>query len=70
MSNVPGDYLLLNVREVAKVLRLSERTVWTYAQNGLMPPPLRIGRSRRWSKELLEDWITRGCPVCSKEVAQ
>ena len=51
--------LLLSVREVAKALGMSERTVWRLAATGDIPPPLAIGRSRRWSRSTLEAWLAR-----------
>ena len=29
---------------------------------GGMPPPLRIGRAIRWSREVILKWIADGCP--------
>ena len=51
------ERLLLNVREVAELLGISERTVWKMASCHELPAPLRIGRSQRWSKKALEEWI-------------
>ena len=52
----PGK-MLLNVREVSTLLSLSERTVWKMASCGELPAPVSIGRSKRWSKDALEEWI-------------
>ena len=55
-QHVP-ERLLLNVREVAELLSISERTVWKMASCRELPAPLRIGRSQRWSKKALEEWV-------------
>jgi len=51
------ERLLLNVKEVAELLGISERTVWKMASCRELPAPLRIGRSQRWSKKALEELI-------------
>lgn len=60
----PDDQgLLVDYRQVAKLLKVSERTLWKMQHCGEMPPPIRIGRSVRWSLEALRRWIEAGCPV-------
>ena len=49
--------LLLNVKEVAEVLGVSERTIWKLASCGKVPAPLNVGRSKRWSRKALAEWI-------------
>ena len=51
------ERLLLNVKEVAELLGISERMVWKMASCRELPAPLRIGRSQRWSKKALEEWV-------------
>ena len=29
---------------------------------GRLPPPVRIGRSKRWRRQEILDWISAGCP--------
>ena len=48
--------LLLEPREAARMLRISERTLSTYTRNGTLPV-VRIGRSVRFSPEALRRWI-------------
>ena len=54
--------LLIDSRQAAKLLRVSERTLWKMQNGGEMPPPIRIGRAVRWSLEALKTWIHAGCP--------
>jgi predicted DNA-binding transcriptional regulator AlpA len=49
--------LLLSVREVADLVGLSERTVWKLSGCGELPPPIKIGRSVRWLRRILEDFM-------------
>ena len=60
----PTDPLLLMVRDVAAMLRLSERTVWRRAAAGELPAPLRIGNSVRWRRDEIIAWVEAGCPRC------
>ena len=41
--------LLIDNREAAKLLKVSERTLWRMWNDGQMPAPIRIGRAVRWS---------------------
>lgn len=54
--------LLIDLREAAKLLGLSQRTVWGMSKNGRMPKPIKIGRAARWSHEELRAWVNAGGP--------
>lgn len=49
--------LLLKVEQVAKMLGLSERSVWRLTSTGEIPAPIKLGRSRRWSRKTIEDFV-------------
>ena len=53
---------LLNVKEVAEMLGLSERTVYRLSDTGNMPQPVKLGAAVRWRRQELESWIENGCP--------
>jgi excisionase family DNA binding protein len=59
--------LLWTIKEVAKALGISDRTVWGMAKEGRMPPPIRFGTSVRWNPEVLRGWIAKGCPPEGKQ---
>ncbi|MBC7353996.1 MAG: helix-turn-helix domain-containing protein [Thermogutta sp.] len=48
--------LLLTLPEVARLLRVSQRTAWTWAKAGKLPS-LRIGRCLRFPRHAVEKWI-------------
>ncbi|HZZ26716.1 MAG TPA: helix-turn-helix domain-containing protein [Pirellulales bacterium] len=50
--------LLLSIKQAARTLNLSERTVWTLVHTQQLPH-LRIGRRLLFSRSALEAWITR-----------
>lgn len=54
--------LLIPVREVARIMNVSTRSVWRLLSAGKLPRPLRIGGAVRWRRDDLERWIADGCP--------
>jgi excisionase family DNA binding protein len=48
--------LLLTVREAAKALSISERTLWSLTSRGELPA-IRIGRAKRYSVDELHRWV-------------
>ena len=62
-QKLPEDRgLLIDMKAAAKLLDLSERTVWGMANSGRMPKPIKIGRLVRWSHEELRAWVNAGGP--------
>ena len=55
--------LLLTIDDVARLLSVSTRTVRRLRQEGRIPPPVCVGRSVRWNRESLRQWIESGCPA-------
>lgn len=53
---------LLTAPEVARLLRLSDRTIRRLDSAGRLPRGLRIGGSKRWRRDELLAWIAAGCP--------
>jgi excisionase family DNA binding protein len=64
MGNNPN--LMMTVHEVAEYLRLSEAKVYRLANRGQVPC-LRIGKTWRFRKDLLDEWIKRGASAYLKE---
>ena len=49
---------LLTVRDVARRLSISERTVWRWTAQGLLPPPVHPhARSTRWRAADIERYL-------------
>ena len=53
---------LMTVGDVAELLSVSIRTVWRLDSAGKLPSPLRIGRSVKWRRHEIIDWLERDCP--------
>jgi PTS system nitrogen regulatory IIA component len=57
---------ILTIEEVAKYLRVSERTVYDWAQNGEIPAG-KIGTVWRFKKQEIETWVNDRLSVHAKE---
>ena len=53
---------LITAEELAKLMNVSERTLWRLLSGGKLLKPVRIGRSTRWRLAEVEEWIQKGCP--------
>ena len=58
----PTGRRLLDVREVARLYRCDERSVFRWADCGIIPTGLKLGSLRRWDAIQIEQHITSGCP--------
>ncbi len=53
-----SDIGIMTVHDVAEYLRLSEAKVYKMANEGRVPA-LRMGKTWRFKKELIDEWIRR-----------
>lgn len=58
---------MLNVQEVAALLKCSARHVTRLEESGQMPPAIKLGRLSRWNRAAVEAWIADGCPPVNAE---
>lgn len=54
--------LLVTAKQAAHLCGKSLRTWRTWDSAGLIPQPVRIGRSTLWRIDELREWIAVGCP--------
>jgi predicted DNA-binding transcriptional regulator AlpA len=54
--------ILLLAAEAAALCRKSLRAWRSWDSAGLIPRPIRIGRSTLWRADELREWIAAGCP--------
>jgi len=52
------EVVVMTVHEVAKYLRLSEAKVYQMTKKGHVPA-IRLGKTWRFRKDLLDEWIRR-----------
>jgi excisionase family DNA binding protein len=56
---------ILTVHEVAEYLRMSEAKVYRLAKEGCLPV-VRIGKTWRFRKDLLDDWLIQRTELSMK----
>jgi len=56
--NENNGEVMMKVNDVAEYLRLSEAKVYRMANSGQLPA-LRLGKTWRFNKNILDDWIRR-----------
>jgi prophage regulatory protein len=61
--------LLLDTKQVPKLLNIGERTLWRYWNSVRVPKPIRIGGTLRWNAEKPRRWVETGCPTDEKWVS-
>lgn len=72
MDDIAKD-VLLRVGEVADILGCSKSTVWRQSSAGILPAPIKIGHTARWSEHEIQETIEtakvkRDCsssPICA-----
>jgi excisionase family DNA binding protein len=64
-QRVVTDSAIMTVKDVAEYLRMSEAKVYKLVKEGLLPV-VRIGKTWRFRKDLLDDWLKE----CSRNEVQ
>jgi excisionase family DNA binding protein len=60
----PAAAATYDIRDVASMTKLSERTIGRLAAAGAIPGLVRIGRSLRFNRRLVDEWLqTRRKPT-------
>ena len=64
MSALPttSGAAMLDVADVANLLKCSRRHVYRMSDAGKMPAPHKLGALVRWDHAALSRWIADGCP--------
>lgn len=48
--------------DVAALFGISRITVWRWARDGLLPPPVKLGpHTTRWNSAEIESWVDGKC---------
>jgi predicted DNA-binding transcriptional regulator AlpA len=58
----PMGRRLLSVSEVAQLYRCDDRSVFRWADCGIIPTGVKLGSLRRWDAVEIERHIANGCP--------
>jgi len=51
--------MMMTVKEVARALKTSERSVWRWSGTGVLPPGIKIGGVVRWPRKGIDDWVAK-----------
>ena len=57
------EKMLINIRDIAIILDVSERTVRRMNDAGRLPEPIQLGGLLKWKKSSIYDWIDLNCPT-------
>ena len=57
-----GERLALTDHDLAGLLGVSRSHVWSMNSRGKLPAPIRLGRSVRWARAEVEDWLAADAP--------
>ncbi|MCA9319405.1 MAG: helix-turn-helix domain-containing protein [Planctomycetes bacterium] len=61
-----ADPVLLTSEDLTRLLQVSKTTLYSLRQRAGFPAPVKIGRSIRWPRHSVEDWIREGCPSVAR----
>ena len=62
----PSPIELINAKQLATLLSISERTLYRLKSMGELPMPVILGGSVRWRRTEISCWIEQGCPKPSQ----
>lgn len=54
---------LITAKELARLLAISERTLYRLKSMRELPSPVTLGGSVRWRLTEIREWISKGCPT-------
>lgn len=57
-----SEPLLITAQDVARLLKVSTRSLWRMRSAGDIPSPIRDGAAVRWRMDEIKKWIADGCP--------
>jgi excisionase family DNA binding protein len=68
MNNTALEPLLLSPSEVGRLLGISRSKVFELIASGQLPPSYKLGRSRKFKRTDIEQWIDWGMPSLDKYI--
>lgn len=55
--------LMITAAQFSSILGVSTRQVRRLVDEGRCPQPVRLKRSPRWPRAVVEEWMANGCPA-------
>ena len=62
-SKVIANPATYEVNDIASLMQCGPRTIWRWNESGKMPKGFKVGALVRWSRSVIDQWISDGCPV-------
>lgn len=59
--------MLMTVDDLSRELKVSQRHIWALVAAGRFPQPQRLGRSVRWPKKTVEQFVEAGMDMVKFE---
>jgi len=56
------ESLAISANQLAELLGISKRHLWSLNAQGKLPRPVRLGRAVRWPLREIREWIASGAP--------
>ncbi|MCC6493489.1 MAG: helix-turn-helix domain-containing protein [Pirellulales bacterium] len=56
------ESLAISANQLAELLGISKRHLWSLNAQGKLPRPVRLGRAVRWPLGEIREWIASGAP--------
>jgi excisionase family DNA binding protein len=69
MAIETAEKFLLSATELAGLLGISRSKVFSMLSAGQLPPSVKLGNCRRWSRAVVEKWIELNCPSLERFLA-
>ena len=66
-ASIGQSDLLITSKEAARLLKMSERMLYTLQKRRAVPGCLRFVKMVRWNNQALRNWIDSGCPALPAE---
>ena len=66
-SATPEPIRLTRVQDTVKPLGIGVRTFLRMVSAGAAPQPVKLGGSRVWRSDIMENWISNNCPDLRKK---
>lgn len=61
-ARTPSSPLLIDIAALSRLLSRSVSALERDQAAGRLPPPVRVGGSKRWRLSEIEAWVADGCP--------
>lgn len=70
-DTTPTSSVLIDARDLARILAISVPSVWRWREAGKLPPAIALtSQCIRWRRDAVLAWIEAGCPAATASESQ